>query len=444
MDYKQKYLKYKQKYLKLLKDQKGGEPFLSDILASLTFSYLFKRNQSQLKLIFFGTQPTPMLPLRNITLNHQHRLNLLCKGRLSILLAIILTEGTQFQLAKRILSRTSKQPSISQSVNVANLTGHTGWVHCVAFHSKVRLMATGSQDRTVKLWNFNPDGTIWNCVTTLNMYNPVHSVAFHPTLLRLAACSYNSAKVLDLDPTIQYDNITAIKETQVATLNGHTNSITCITFHESMNYENMNLLAISSYDSVNIWGFFKSGDYRLLVTLNEDYYKCVAFHSKLPFMATGSDNRTVKLWHLDFTFGTRNLICMATLEGHTERVTSVAFHPSLQLLATSSADKTVKLWHWDGTLKTSITTTCVATLKEHTNEVRSVVFHRNLPILATGSIDNTAKIWHLVDRPDGSITVTCVATLDHGNDNGVLSVAFNESLNLLATGSYDWTAKLWK
>ena len=35
MDYKQKYLKYKQKYLNLLKDQKGGKPFLFDLLVKL-------------------------------------------------------------------------------------------------------------------------------------------------------------------------------------------------------------------------------------------------------------------------------------------------------------------------------------------------------------------------------------------------------------------------
>ena len=33
MDYKQKYLKYKQKYLKMLKDQKGGGLFLTDLQA---------------------------------------------------------------------------------------------------------------------------------------------------------------------------------------------------------------------------------------------------------------------------------------------------------------------------------------------------------------------------------------------------------------------------
>jgi len=43
----------------LLKDQKGGQPFLMDILAGLAFSYLFERNQRLLQLIY-RRQPAQM------------------------------------------------------------------------------------------------------------------------------------------------------------------------------------------------------------------------------------------------------------------------------------------------------------------------------------------------------------------------------------------------
>ena len=51
MDYKQKYLKYKQKYLRLLKDQKGGEPFLIDLQARQAYLWLFVKNQRELEFI---------------------------------------------------------------------------------------------------------------------------------------------------------------------------------------------------------------------------------------------------------------------------------------------------------------------------------------------------------------------------------------------------------
>ena len=78
---------------------------------------------------------------------------------------------------------------------------------------------------------------------------------------------------------------------------------------------------------------------------------------------------------------------MATLEGHTGSVNSVAFN-STGFLATGSADRTVKLWNTKG---------CVATLEGNTDSVLSVAFNQTQSgkLLATGSGDN-AKLWNLL------------------------------------------------
>ena len=130
-------------------------------------------------------------------------------------------------------------------------------------------------------------------------------------------------------------------------------------------------------------------------------------------------------------------ICVATLEGHREAVASVAFHPfhpTGRLLATGSWDKTAKLWR----LLSEGRSSCMATLKGHSNGVNSVAFNSTGTILATGSRDTTAKLWRL--SPDNS-SATCIATLE-GHTHVVSSVAFN-STGFLATGSADRTVKLW-
>ena len=73
MDYKQKYLKYKQKYLNLLKDQKGGKPFLIDLQAKQAYLWLFVKNQRELEFIFTRRSIRPTPTLGNIRLNHQYR-----------------------------------------------------------------------------------------------------------------------------------------------------------------------------------------------------------------------------------------------------------------------------------------------------------------------------------------------------------------------------------
>jgi WD40 repeat protein len=473
MDYKQKYLKYKQKYLRLLKVQKGGEPFLIDILAGLAFSYLFERNQRLLQLIYTGSQPIMMQPLGNFTLNHKYRLNLFGRSGLSVLLATRLVGESQnrFHLATRIISRTHKLPEISLPTTVAPLRGHRYPVRSVAFHPWAPLLATGSNDDTVKLWRLSSDNSSATCVSTLDRENGgeghrgfVSSVAFHPTAPLLVTGSYDrTVKLWRLVTTP--DNSSA---TCVATLDhtneGHSHIVSSVAFHPKAP-----LLATSSWDNtVKLWRLVTTTDGLISsatrVTTLERRNKgkghiapvnSVAFHPKALLLATGSDDNTVRLWLL--SSDNSSATCVAILDsdkkGHSGPVTSVAFHPTAPLLATSSKDRTVKLWRLvttpDGLISSA---DCVATLdrenggKGHSDWVWSVAFHPWAPLLATGSSDNTVKLWQL--SPDDS-SATCVATLDRrnggeGNTNSVNSVAFHPTAPLLATSSADNTVKLWK
>jgi len=294
--------------------------------------------------------------------------------------------------------------------------GHSRSVNSVAFHPMEPLLATGSNDNTAKLWSFNPNGSAANnmsatCVATLRGHcHWVSSVAFHPKLPLLATGSWdNTAKLWRFNPHgSARDNMSATCE---AYLMGHTHVVTS-----------------------------------------------VAFHPTLPILATGSLDRTAKLWSFN-PHGTKednmSAICVATLGGehcHIRGITTVTFHPKLPLLATTSYDITAKLWFFDpdGSKANNMSATCVATLEGdsgHSDSVNSVAFHPIAPLLATGSSDFMAKLWSF--NPHGTkeanMSATCVATLagDKGHSDGVISVAFHPTLPLLATGSSDQTAKLW-
>src|SRR5713101_8701343 len=78
----------------------------------------------------------------------------------------------------------------------------------------------------------------------------------------------------------------------------------------------------------------------------------------------------------------------ATFKGHTEALYAVAFSPDGKLIATGSFDKTVRLWNPSGKE--------IRTLNGpagHQNLVLAVAFSRNGQWLASGSSDNSAKIW---------------------------------------------------
>jgi len=178
----------------------------------------------------------------------------------------------------------------------------------------------------------------------------------------------------------------------------------------------------------------------------------VAFHPKMPYLATGSMDHTVKLWRFNpswpykqIPFGRSTL--MATLTGHGSYVSSVVFHPTLPLLATGSWDNTVKLWRFPEAPKVDFSETpptCVATLKGHRDGVTSVAFHQRMPFLATGSADSTVKLWSF--SPDGSLS-SCVATSKE--QYRVNAVAFHPVDPLLAFccghhSTVDSAVKLWR
>ena len=67
---------------------------------------------------------------------------------------------------------------------------------------------------------------------------------------------------------------------------------------------------------------------------------------------------------------------------------SVAFNNDGTILASGSSDKTIKLWSVEN--KTEI-----ITLDEHSDSVLSVTFNNDGTILASGSNDNLIKLWSI-------------------------------------------------
>lgn len=118
-----------------------------------------------------------------------------------------------------------------------------------------------------------------------------------------------------------------------------------------------------------------------------------------------------------------------TLAEHTEVVYAVAFRPNTHELATGSLDKTARIWNADTGQATHL-------IKDHAEAVFGVAYSPDGKLLATASGDRSAKLFQTADYKR-------VASLTAHQD-GVTHVAFNQNGTLLATTSADRQIRIWK
>ena len=266
----------------------------------------------------------------------------------------------------------------------ATLYGHSHAVKSVTFSSDGKILATGSDDKTIKLWDINTNQEI--CTLSGHLH-AVKSVSFSPNGI-LASASW--------DKTIKLWNVNTGAE--LCSLTGHQLQLTAVAFsHQGK------LLASASFDrTIRLWVIPSTEPPSATIKFeNRPHYTLsghdwavltVAFSPDGNILATGSDDRTIKLWDVN----TGQII--RTLLGHSWSVTAVAFSPDGETLISGSWDKTVKLWRVS-------TGEEIATLCGHLDSISAVAISLIAQLIASGSKDKTIKLWQFVQPAGNSVNL---------------------------------------
>ncbi|KAF2120870.1 WD40-repeat-containing domain protein [Lophiotrema nucula] len=118
---------------------------------------------------------------------------------------------------------------------------------------------------------------------------------------------------------------------------------------------------------------------------------------------------------------------MRVISGHMGWVRSVCLDPDNQFFATGSADRTIKIWSMVGQLK--------LTLTGHISAVRGLAISDRHPYLFSCGEDKQVKCWDLETNK--------VIRHYHGHLSGVYALAVHPTLDVLCTGGRDGVVRVW-
>ncbi|KAL9095987.1 MAG: hypothetical protein Q9163_006480, partial [Psora crenata] len=201
------------------------------------------------------------------------------------------------------------------------------------------------------------------------------------------------------------------------TLAGHSDWVLAIAFSP----DGKQIASGSSDKTIKLWDAI-IGDLQKTLAGHSDWVCAIAFSPDGKQIASGSDDKTIKLW--DATTGD----LQKTLAGHSHWVRAIAFSPDGKQIASGSNDKTIKLW--DAT-----TGDLQKTLAGYSHWVQAIAFSPDGKQIASGSDDKTIKLW---DAITGDLQKTLA-----GHSDWVCAIAFSPDGKQIASGSNDETIKLW-
>ena len=286
------------------------------------------------------------------------------------------------------------------------LRGHTGWISRIAWSPDGYLLASPSDDETIRIWDVEQG----ECLVVLNMHkDTVVSVSWSPDGKMLASSSNDTTICIWSTETWEV----------LASLQEHFDRVNCVAWSP----DGKTLASCSKDWTIRIWS---TETWKTLLILKfKAPISIVAWSPNGEKLASGSADGVVRIVNTD------NGIVEQIFEDHSLWINGLDWAPNTPILASASADNTVMILDL-------ITRKPAQVLARHTGGVRSVSFSADGDLLASKSRSNTLYLWN-------TRTWEVVAKLYETHVTGVItSVSFHPTVPRLATlGDGETVIRIW-
>ena len=301
--------------------------------------------------------------------------------------------------------------------------GHSARITGVACSSDGTMIASTSEDGTLKIWSTN--GTLLRTLTVQT--NILTAVAWSPDGSKLAAGTYSGGSIrvgmtthvgMGLTLLWQAPNGWTADDVNLVRVITNRFKVTALAFTpDSARLASGCAVGSNLVVSVTDGSFVTS---RQVYNSRPSAVTSVAF-SSAGLMASGCEDASIRVYNSSWSQS------WSTTTAHTTNVTTVAFSADGSLLATASLDQTIKVW-------STSAWTLQQTLTGHTDGVNSVAFSPDGQKIVSGCVDGTIKVWAL----SGECLVTIV-----GHALPVTGAVFSTDGTRVVSASEDSTIRLW-
>ncbi|CAF1098248.1 unnamed protein product [Adineta ricciae] len=318
------------------------------------------------------------------------------------------------------------------------LRSHLDGVRCVGFHPVESIVITGSEDRTLKLWNLEKSATMRKSTTTTQDLEPVYTFRRHTGPVLCLAMNPSGEQFYSggLDsiisvwnfPNSEIDSYDAYDSTVLnKVLDGHTDAVWQLVI------SGQKLLSCSADRTVRLWDpslsqplqstYSSEGipisidwlmqDTNQFVVTYDTFKTCIydtetgkmlrelvndessskdanyrinrlISHPSQPMIITAHDDRSIRF------FDSNSGRMIHSMVAHLDSVTCLVIDPQQTCLLSGSHDRSIRLWDFENK---SCIQELTAHQKKNDESIHDIAFHSSKPYMASVGADSIAKIY---------------------------------------------------